>query len=156
MEAQSIEDMMPNTLRITLKTLLKENVLINYKIFGGEMTVISLKFGIHVEGPTAEPTMHGNHNKPYQPQMQSFKRKSPGSIERDIRRLDMWKSRPYDTPGPFVNNIDRERNTHGNGLDISYSGSYCDVSKQSMNFGCDRHHKFNHGNKQRCFCTIRC
>lgn len=136
MEAQTIEDMIPNTLRITLNTLLIENVLINYKIFGGDVTVISLKFGPHMEASAAEPPMHSHNNKPFQPQMQCFRRKSPASIDRDIRRLDTWKSKPYVSAEPcvdIVNTIGEEGKTHDSGQDMS-----CSDVKQTLHFGCEQ------------------
>ena len=138
MELRNIEDMIPNTLRITLRTLLIENVLVNYKIFGGDMTVISLKFGPHVEEPQAEAPMHSHDNKSYQPRVGFFRRKSPASIGRDISRHDAWKSRSYVSTGPcvdIVNTIGKETNTHSSDQHMScFDGSktnsaFLDVNK---------------------------
>ena len=85
----SIDELLPKTLRNTLVLLFEDNVLINYRIFGGETTTISMKFESQ-EPTAAEPIIHDNHNKPT---LLSYRRKSPSNMNRDLKRLGNWKSR---------------------------------------------------------------
>ena len=85
-----MEDMLPVSLKNILSNILKDNILINWRIFGGEHTIISLKFeSPHADQPIATEES-ANHSRPL---IQQYRRKSPSSIERDIHRHAEWQSR---------------------------------------------------------------
>ena len=116
----SLEDILPKNLKNMLVDLLKDNKLLNYRIFGGEYTFISLKF----ESPR-DSSSHVEAVKHGIPSKQVFKRKSQCTVDRDSRRLADWQSGTVlpklnsDVNVDIVNSMKTEVDEAGNDLDMS-------------------------------------
>ena len=89
-EQLNMEDILPITLKNLLIQISQDNVLLNWRIFGGNQTTICIKFeskqvSISQSSAKVDSPMHS------QPLAQ-FRRKSPGSMLRDMNRYTAWQA----------------------------------------------------------------
>ena len=76
MEAQTLDDILPKSLKNLLMTTLQDNVILNYRLFAGDHTVISIKFESPMLNATAAADAANRINSP----IQCYRRKSPASV----------------------------------------------------------------------------
>ena len=112
-----IDNMLPIALQKLLANILLDNTLINWRIYGGNSMVLSIKFeSRHVTNHSAAEEAT-NHSRPL---MQQYGRKSPCHMRRDRLRYESYRGEPYNSPvvnGDQNKHSDQYRNT-GSGIDM--------------------------------------
>ena len=79
--------MLPISLKVCLNQLLHDSTLVNYRIYGGDYTTISIKFDTVNQHSSGDSDNDPTYQKP-----QVYRRKSQGNIKRDQQRLAQWRS----------------------------------------------------------------
>jgi len=87
--AYKMEDKLPKLLRNTMTDILEDNIIVNWRIYGGNQTTVCIKFEKTLADDNTAREDSAMHGWPSPPQY--YKRKSLSSVERDMNRRVAWQ-----------------------------------------------------------------